>query len=56
MHQQLVVQAEHDAGARSGPFARAFGPGSSWLEGRATLPLPSTKPFHRRWADLDDGS
>ena len=33
-----------------GPFARAFGPGASWLEGRATLPLPSTKPFHRRWA------
>ena len=39
-----------------GPFARAFGPGASWLDGRATLPLPSTKPFHRRWRDLDDGA
>ena len=51
-----LYRASARAGARSGPFARAFGPGSSWLEGRATLPLPSTKPFHRRWADLDDGS
>jgi L-lactate dehydrogenase complex protein LldF len=51
-----LYRASARAGARSGPFARAFGPGASWLDGRATLPLPSTKPFHRRWRDLDDGS
>jgi L-lactate dehydrogenase complex protein LldF len=48
-----LYRASARAGARSGPFARAFGPGASWLEGRATLPLPSTKPFHRRWSDLE---
>ena len=31
------------------------GPARSWLDGRATLPLPSTKPFHRRWSDLESG-
>jgi L-lactate dehydrogenase complex protein LldF len=51
-----LYRASARAGARSGPFARAFGPGASWLDGRAGLPLPSTKPFHRRWRDLDDGS
>ncbi|MDX6598488.1 MAG: L-lactate dehydrogenase complex protein LldF [Gaiellales bacterium] len=51
-----LYRASAKAGARSGPFARAFGPGASWLDGRATLPLPSTKPFHRRWRDLDDGT
>jgi L-lactate dehydrogenase complex protein LldF len=50
-----LYRASARAGARSGPFARAFGPGASWLEGRATLPLPSTKPFHRRWHDLEQG-
>jgi L-lactate dehydrogenase complex protein LldF len=50
-----LYRASARAGARSGPFARAFGPGASWLEGRATLPLPSTKPFHRRWSDLERG-
>jgi L-lactate dehydrogenase complex protein LldF len=48
-----LYRASARAGARSGPFARAFGPGASWLEGRATLPLPSTRPFHRRWQDLE---
>jgi L-lactate dehydrogenase complex protein LldF len=51
-----LYRASARAGARSGPFARAFGPGASWLDGRATLPLPSTKPFHRRWRDLADGA
>ena len=51
-----LYRASARAGARSGPFARAFGPGASWLKGRATLPLPSSKPFHRRWRDLDDGA
>jgi L-lactate dehydrogenase complex protein LldF len=50
-----LYRASARAGARSGPFARAFGPGAKWLEGRATLPLPSTKPFHRRWSDLEHG-
>ncbi|HMG99142.1 MAG TPA: lactate utilization protein B [Gaiellales bacterium] len=50
-----LYRASARAGARSGPFARAFGPGASWLEGRATLPLPSAKPFHRRWSDLENG-
>jgi L-lactate dehydrogenase complex protein LldF len=50
-----LYRASARAGARSGPFARAFGPGASWLEGRATLPLPSTRPFHRRWRDLESG-
>ncbi|HEY3612873.1 MAG TPA: lactate utilization protein B [Gaiellales bacterium] len=48
-----LYRASARAGARSGPFARAFGPGASWLDGRATLPLPSTKPFHRRWSELE---
>ncbi len=48
-----LYRASARAGARSGPLARAFGPGSSWLQGRATLPLPSTKPFHQRWSDLE---
>jgi L-lactate dehydrogenase complex protein LldF len=47
-----LYRASARAGARSGPFARAFGPGASWLDGHATLPLPSTKPFHRRWHEL----
>jgi L-lactate dehydrogenase complex protein LldF len=48
-----LYRASARAGAHSGPFARAFGPGASWLDGRATLPLPSTKPFHRRWGELE---
>jgi L-lactate dehydrogenase complex protein LldF len=48
-----LYRASARAGARSGPFARAFGPGASWLDGRATLPMPSTKPFHRRWRELE---
>ena len=35
-----LYRASARAGARSGPLARAFGPGASWLQGRATLPLP----------------
>jgi L-lactate dehydrogenase complex protein LldF len=49
-----LYRASARAGARSGPLARAFGPGASWLHGRATLPLPSTKPFHQRWSDLQE--
>jgi L-lactate dehydrogenase complex protein LldF len=48
-----LYRASARAGARSGPLARAFGPGAKWLEGRATLPLPSSKPFHQRWGDLE---
>jgi L-lactate dehydrogenase complex protein LldF len=48
-----LYRASARAGAHSGPFARAFGPGASWLDGRATLPLPSAKPFHRRWSELE---
>ena len=48
-----LYRASARAGAHSGPFARAFGPAASWLEGRATLPLPSGKPFHRRWQDME---
>jgi L-lactate dehydrogenase complex protein LldF len=50
-----LYRASARAGAHSGPFARAFGPGAKWLDGRATLPLPSSKPFHRRWSDLEHG-
>jgi L-lactate dehydrogenase complex protein LldF len=49
-----LYRASARAGAHSGPFARAFGPGAKWLDGRATLPLPSSKPFHRRWSELEN--
>ncbi len=48
-----LYRASARAGARSGPFARAFGPGAAWASEREGLPLPARRPFHARWAELE---
>ena len=48
-----LYRASARAGARSGPFARAFGPGAAWASEREGLPLPAKRPFHARWAELE---
>ena len=49
-----LYRASARAGARSGPFARAFGPGCELARRAARrCRCRARKPFHRRWSDLE---
>jgi L-lactate dehydrogenase complex protein LldF len=44
-----AYRASARLGSRTGPLARAFGPGAAWAHGRGAPPLPDRRPFHARW-------